>query len=261
MEKIELKSIKNIIVVASGKGGVGKSTVSANLALGLSRKGLKVGLVDADIYGPSVPAMFGLGMQDVAQFEEEGKTRILPIEKFGIKLMSLGFLVPLEKAIVWRCPLAANAVKQLFTDVVWGELDYLIVDFPPGTGDVHLTTFQDIRVDGAIIVTTPQAIAVNDARKSAEMLTNEGLAIPFIGIVENMSWFTPLNHPEEKYYIFGKGGGKIIAQEFYTTLLAQLPLIQDRFVDGRLNLYMSDKTPMMALFDDLADKVIEKSKK
>lgn len=261
MEKLELKSIKNIIVVASGKGGVGKSTVSANLALALSRKGFKVGLVDADIYGPSVPAMFGLGMQDVAEFQEEGKTRILPIEKFGIKLISLGFLVPLEKAIVWRGPLAANAVKQLFTDVVWGDLDYLIVDFPPGTGDVHLTTIQDIRVDGAIIVTTPQAIAVNDARKSAEMLTNEGLAIPFIGIVENMSWFTPLNHPEEKYYIFGKGGGEIIAKEFYTTLLSQLPIIQDAFVDGKLNLYMSDSTPMKALFDDLADKLIEKTNK
>lgn len=261
MEKLELESVKNVIVVASGKGGVGKSTVASNLALALSRKNLRVGLVDADIYGPSIPAMFGLGMQDVEQMEENGRTIIYPVEKFGIKLMSLGFMVPEERAIIWRGPLAANAVKQIFSDVIWGDLDYLIVDFPPGTGDVHITTIQDIRVDGVIIVTTPQTIAVNDARKSAEMLTNNALAVPFIGIVENMSWFTPLNHPEEKYYIFGKGGGETIAKEFFTTLLTQLPLIQDTSENNKPNLYMDDSTPMKGLFDDLATKLIEKTKK
>ncbi len=260
MEKNQLKSIKHVIVVASGKGGVGKSTVAANIALGLSRMGKKVGLIDADIYGPSMPAMFGMGMQNLNQYEENGKTRIDPIEKHGLKLMSLGFMVPEERAIIWRGPLAANAVKQMFEDVVWGELDYLIVDFPPGTGDVHLTTLMDIRIDGSIIVTTPSILSIVDARKSAEMFTNQAFAIPFIGIVENMSWFTPKNHPDEKYYLFGKGGGEKMAKEFFTKLLIQLPLILEESKEetSEHNLFLDDSTPMKSLFDELAKAIEER---
>ncbi|MDD2489347.1 MAG: Mrp/NBP35 family ATP-binding protein [Bacteroidales bacterium] len=260
MEKLEMKSIKHIIVVASGKGGVGKSTVSANLAIALSRKNLKVGLVDADIYGPSIPAMFGLGMLSPEMAMEDGKNKMKPFEKYGIKLMSIGFLVPEERAVIWRGPMASNAVKQLFTETIWGELDYLVIDFPPGTGDVQITTIQDLKIDGAIIVTTPQIISVNDARKSAEMLTNEALSVPFLGVVENMSWFTPLNHPEEKYFLFGKGGGQIIADEFYTSLLTKLPLVQEvgEMADKGKNLFMDNSNPMQDLFDKLAEDVINK---
>ena len=203
-----LKGVKNIVAVASGKGGVGKSTISANLAVALANSSAKVGLLDADIYGPSVPIMFDLeGAQPLGK-EVEGKTKILPIEKYGIKLLSIGFFVKPEQALIWRGVMATNALKQLINDTEWGELDYFIVDLPPGTGDIHLTLVQTLPVTGVVIVTTPQEVALADARKAFNMFTQKEIKVPILGLVENMSWFTPQELPENKYYLFGKEGGK-----------------------------------------------------
>lgn len=221
-----LPGVKNVILIASGKGGVGKSTVAANLAISLANSGASVGLVDADIYGPSVPLMFGLINEQPQVFEEDGKTRIVPFERFGIKLISIGFFVDPEKALIWRGPMASNALKQLFTDVEWGALDYLIVDTPPGTGDIHLTLVQTLSVDGVAIVTTPQEVALADARKAINMFRQESINVPVLGLIENMAYFTPAELPDNKYYIFGKDGGKRLAEEMHTQLLARIPLVQ-----------------------------------
>lgn len=222
-----LPKVKNIIAVISGKGGVGKSTVSANLALALAEGGASVGLMDADIYGPSIPIMFGVrGERPMMKDGGNGKGIIVPMERFGIKLMSIGFLIDDKDAVVWRGPMVSSAVKQFITDVDWGELDYLVIDMPPGTGDIHLTMVQTVPVTGAVIVTTPQAVALADAKKGIAMFGQAQINVPIIGLVENMSWFTPAELPHNKYYIFGKEGGKKLAEEYDIPFLGQIPLVQ-----------------------------------
>jgi ATP-binding protein involved in chromosome partitioning len=224
--KALLSKVKNIIAVVSGKGGVGKSTVAANLALALSKEGAKVGLMDADIYGPSVPIMFGLRGQRPFMTNVDGRDMIVPMEKYGIKIMSIGLLVDEKSAVVWRGPMASSAIKQFVTDVLWEELDYLIIDMPPGTGDIHLTLVQTVPVTGAIIVTTPQEVAVADAKKAIAMFGQAQIKVPIIGLVENMAWFTPAELPENKYYIFGKEGGKKMADQYDIPFLGEIPLVQ-----------------------------------
>jgi ATP-binding protein involved in chromosome partitioning len=221
-----LSGVKNIIAICSGKGGVGKSTISSNLAVALAQSGASVGLMDADIYGPSVPIMFGVRGQRPMMENVDGKDMIVPMESNGIKLMSIGLLVDDKQAVVWRGPMASSAIRQFVTDVNWGNLDYLIVDMPPGTGDIHLTLMQMIPVNGAVIVTTPQDVALADAKKAIAMFGQAQLQIPILGIVENMSWFTPAELPDNKYYIFGKDGGKKLAEEYEIPFLGQIPLIQ-----------------------------------
>lgn len=221
-----LPNVRNIIAVVSGKGGVGKSTVAANLALALAQGGAKVGLMDADIYGPSVPIMFGVRGERPMMMEIEGKGMIIPLERYGIKLMSIGLLVDEKNAVVWRGPMASSAIKQFVTDVFWGELDYLVIDMPPGTGDIHLTLMQTVPVTGSVIVTTPQDVALADAKKGIAMFGQAQLNVPIIGLVENMSYFTPAELPDNKYYIFGKDGGKRLAEEYDLPFLGQIPLVQ-----------------------------------
>ncbi|HEX3025479.1 MAG TPA: Mrp/NBP35 family ATP-binding protein [Chitinophagaceae bacterium] len=222
----ELKGVKNIIAVVSGKGGVGKSTVAANLALALAEGGASVGLMDADIYGPSVPIMFGVRGARPMMKEVDGKGLIVPIEKFGIKLLSIGLLVDEKNAVVWRGPMASSAIRQFVTEVDWGELDYLIIDMPPGTGDIHLTLIQTVPVTGAVVVTTPQAVALADAKKAIAMFAQAQINVPIIGLVENMAYFTPAELPNNKYYLFGKEGGKNLAEEYELPFLGQIPLVQ-----------------------------------
>jgi ATP-binding protein involved in chromosome partitioning len=221
-----LSEVKNIIAVFSGKGGVGKSTVSSNLAVSLAQSGAKVGIMDADIYGPSIPMMFGVRGKRPMMTNIAGKDMIEPLEAHGIKVMSIGLLVDDKQAVVWRGPMASSAIRQFVTDVNWGELDYLILDMPPGTGDIHLTLLQMIPVSGAVIVTTPQDVAVADAKKAIAMFAQAQVKVPILGIVENMSWFTPQELPDNKYFIFGKDGGKRLAEEYEIPFLGQLPLIQ-----------------------------------
>lgn len=222
-----LSGVKNIIAVVSGKGGVGKSTVSANLALALAEGGASVGLMDADIYGPSVPIMFGVRGERPLMKEMNGKGMIVPLEKFGIKLMSIGLLVDEKNAVVWRGPMASSAIRQFVTDVDWGELDYLVIDMPPGTGDIHLTLMQTVPVTGVVIVTTPQNVALADAKKGIAMFGQAQINVPIIGLVENMAYFTPAELPDNKYYLFGKDGGKNLAEEYDLPFLGQVPLVQD----------------------------------
>ena len=224
--KALLSKVKNIIAVVSGKGGVGKSTVAANLALSLAEGGAKVGLMDADIYGPSVPIMFGLRGERPLMSSIEGKDMIIPIEKFGIKLMSIGLLVDEKSAVVWRGPMASSAIRQFVTDVYWDELDYLVIDMPPGTGDIHLTLVQTVPVTGAIIVTTPQDVALADAKKAIAMFGQAQIKVPIIGLVENMAWFTPAELPNNRYYIFGKEGGRKMADQYDIPFLGEIPLVQ-----------------------------------
>ena len=221
-----LPQVKNIIAVFSGKGGVGKSTIAANLALALAQGGAQVGLMDADIYGPSVPIMFGVRGERPLMQEVNGKGMIVPLERFGIQLMSIGLLVDEKNAVVWRGPMASSAVKQFVTDVNWGQLDYLVIDMPPGTGDIHLTLLQSVPVTGAVIVSTPQDVALADAKKGIAMFGQAQLNVPLIGLVENMSYFTPAELPESRYYIFGKQGGRRLADEYDIPFLGEIPLVQ-----------------------------------
>lgn len=221
-----LSKVKNIIAVVSGKGGVGKSTVSANLALALAEGGAKVGLMDADIYGPSVPIMFGVRGQRPMMKDANGEGIIIPIQKFGIDLMSIGLLVDEKDAVVWRGPMASSAIRQFITDVEWGELDYLIIDMPPGTGDIHLTIMQTVPVTGVVIVTTPQNVALADAKKAIAMFGQANVNVPIIGLIENMAYFTPAELPNNKYYLFGKDGGRNLAEEYDLAFLGQIPLVQ-----------------------------------
>ncbi|WP_028896301.1 Mrp/NBP35 family ATP-binding protein [Prevotella sp. HUN102] len=227
-----LPQVKNVIAVSSGKGGVGKSTVSANLAIALARLGYKVGLLDTDIFGPSMPKMFGV--EDVRPYavEKEGRQLIEPVEKYGVKLLSVGFFVNPDTATLWRGSMASNALKQLIADGDWGELDYFILDTPPGTSDIHLTLLQTLAITGAVIVSTPQNVALADARKGIDMYRNEKVDVPILGLVENMAWFTPAELPNNKYYIFGKDGAKKLAEEMECPLLAQIPIVQSICENG-----------------------------
>ena len=222
-----LPGVKNIIAVSSGKGGVGKSTVAANLAVALSQMGMKVGLLDCDIFGPSVPQMFQ--MEDARPYSEptDGRDLIMPLEKYGVKVLSIGFFVDPAQATLWRGGMACNALKQLIGDAHWGDLDYFVLDTPPGTSDIHLTLVQTLPITGAVIVSTPQQVALADARKGINMYQNEKVNVPILGLVENMSWFTPAQHPEERYYIFGQEGVKALAEEMQVPLLGQIPVVQD----------------------------------
>ena len=220
-----LPSVKNIIGVSSGKGGVGKSTIAANLAVALAQLGYKVGLLDADIFGPSVPKMFGVEDAKLYMETVDGRDLIIPIEKYGVKLLSIGFLVDPEKAVLWRGGMASNALKQLITEANWGDLDYFVIDMPPGTSDIHLTLVQTLAITGAIVVSTPQEVALADARKGISMFQSKEVNVPLLGLVENMSWFTPAAHPDEQYFIFGKDGGKKLAERLGVELLGQVPLV------------------------------------
>lgn len=225
VEKL-LPDVKNIIAVSSGKGGVGKSTVSANLAIALARLGYKVGLLDTDIFGPSMPKMFGVEDERPYAVQKDGRQLIAPVERYGVKMLSIGFFVSPDTALVWRGGMATSALKQLIADADWGDLDYFILDTPPGTSDIHLTLLQTLAITGAVIVSTPQKVALADARKGIDMYQNEKVNIPILGLVENMAWFTPAELPENKYYIFGKEGCKELAKEMNVPLLAQIPIVQ-----------------------------------
>lgn len=227
-----LPEVKNVIAVSSGKGGVGKSTVAANLAVALAKMGYKVGLLDADIFGPSVPKMFQV--EDAKPYSENigGRDLIVPVEKYGLKLLSIGFFVKPDQATLWRGGMASNALKQLVGDAAWGELDYFILDTPPGTSDIHLTLLQTLAITGAVIVSTPQQVALADARKGVDMYTNDKVNVPILGLVENMAWFTPAELPENKYYIFGKEGCKQLAEELDVPLLGQIPIVQSICENG-----------------------------
>ena len=227
-----LPGVKNIIAVSSGKGGVGKSTVSANLAIALARLGYKVGLLDTDIFGPSMPKMFHVEEERPYAIHKDGRDLIIPVEKYGVKLLSIGFFVSPDTATLWRGGMATSALKQLIADADWGELDYFILDTPPGTSDIHLTLLQTLPITGAVIVSTPQAVALADARKGIDMYRNEKVNVPILGLIENMAWFTPAELPENKYYIFGKEGCKQLATEMKVPLLAQIPLVQSICENG-----------------------------
>ncbi len=246
--KTVLSGVKNIIAIVSGKGGVGKSTVAANFALALSEGGAKVGLMDADIYGPSQHIMFGIRGERPLMKDNGAKGLIVPIEKFGIKIMSIGLLVDEKQAVVWRGPMVSSAIRQFVTEVDWGELDYLIIDMPPGTGDIHLTIVQTVPVTGVIVVTTPQVVAIADAKKGVAMFGQAQLKVPVIGLVENMSYFTPAELPGNKYYIFGKDGGKNLADEFDIPFLGQIPLVQSIREGGDIGI------PLMLSDDEITKK-------
>jgi len=225
-ERPLLPHVKNIIAIASGKGGVGKSTVAANLAVALAQSGASVGLIDADVYGPSVPKMFGVEGRRPSAHTAEGVEWIIPVEKYGVKLLSVGFFIKPEDAVIWRGPMATSALKQLITQGDWGTLDYLLIDLPPGTGDVHLTMVQEVPVTGVVIVSTPQDVALADVIKGINMFTGEKINVPVLGLVENMAWFTPEELPDNKYYIFGKEGCKKLADKMQIPLLGQVPIVQ-----------------------------------
>lgn len=261
-EKMPLEGVKNIIVVASGKGGVGKSTVSANLAIALAREGYRTALVDADIYGPSIPKMFGIEEEKPDMISVNNKNMMNPIEKYGVKIMSIGFFIAKNQGLIWRGPMAANAITQLFTDTHWNGTDIMIIDFPPGTGDIQLTAVQKLKLTGAVIVTTPQEVALNDARKAASMFLNKDLNVPLLGVIENMSWFSPGLHPEEKYFIFGKDGGIKLAAELQVGLLGQIPLVMevgDAAEQGQ-SIFNQQSKPAVSVFEAIAGQLISKFK-
>ncbi len=226
MERPVLPNVKNIVAIASGKGGVGKSTVAVNLAVALANSGAKVGLLDADIFGPSIPKMFGTENERPAGVKIDGREMINPLEKFGVKFLSVGFFVDPDSAIIWRGPMASNALKQLISEGNWGDLDYLLIDLPPGTSDIHLTLVQSVPVTGAVIVTTPQDVALADVVRGTSMFQSKSVDVPVLGLIENMAWFTPAELPKNKYYIFGKDGGKKLADKLGLPLLGQIPIVQ-----------------------------------
>ncbi len=254
-----LSGVKNIVAIASGKGGVGKSTIAVNLAVSLGKSGAKVGLIDADIYGPSIPLMFGLVNEKPFVKEINGKTKVIPIERYGIHLLSIGFFVDDSQALVWRGPMASNALMQLFNDSDWGELDYLIVDLPPGTGDIHLSLVQQVPVTGVAIVTTPQEVALADARKAVSMFQQDKINVPVLGFIENMSYFTPAELPDNKYYIFGKEGGKKLAEKMNVRLLGEIPLVQSVCESGDNGhpIALDDNTLIGKAFKEMAGNIAQ----
>ena len=258
-----LAKIKNIIAVASGKGGVGKSTVAANLAISLAKKGHKTGIIDADIYGPSIPLMFNVMNAKPKVKNEGGQQWIVPIEQYGVKVLSIGFFVDPTQALIWRGPMASNALKQLLDETDWGELDYLVIDLPPGTGDIHLTLAQDVPVNGIVVVTTPQEVALADARKAISMFNQEKIRIPILGFVENMSYFTPAELPDNKYYIFGREGGKRLASDAGLPFLGEIPLVQSicDSGDNGTPISLDDNSPVTEAFMQLAQNVSDETAK
>ena len=254
-----LKEVKNIIAIASGKGGVGKSTVSANLAVALAKTGAKVGLLDADIYGPSMPKMFNIEKARPEIFKKDGKDKIRPVESYGVQVLSIGFFVNVEDPLIWRGSMATNALKQFINDVEWGALDYLLIDLPPGTGDIHLTMVQNLAITGAIVVSTPQDVALADAIKGINMFKSESINVPLLGMIENMAWFTPEELPDNKYYIFGKDGCKNLAEQRDIALLGQIPLVQsirENGDNGRPSA-MDENSPTGKAFMELAQETIK----
>ena len=254
-----LKNVKNIIAIASGKGGVGKSTITANLAIALAKTGAKVGVLDADIYGPSMPKMFGIEGARPSIEKIDGKDKIHPIDSYGVKVLSIGFFVNAEDPLIWRGSMATNALNQFINDVVWGDLDYLLFDLPPGTGDIHLTMVQGLPVTAAVVVSTPQDVALADAIKGINMFKTESINVPLLGLVENMAWFTPEELPDNKYYIFGKEGCKKLADERNIPLLGQIPLVQSirEGGDSGVPTAADEKSIMGKAFAELTEKVLE----
>lgn len=257
-EKASVSKVKNIIAVASGKGGVGKSTVAVNLAVAIAKTGAKVGLIDADIYGPSIPKMFNVEHVQPEVVKEDGMDLIVPVENFGVKLLSIGFFVDPNNALIWRGPMATSALKQLIHQGAWGELDYLFIDMPPGTSDIHLTIVQEIAITGAVIVSTPQDVALADAVKGISMFNSENIKVPVLGLVENMAWFTPEELPNNKYYIFGKDGCKKLAERMKLPLLGQIPIVQSIREGGDFGEPVALHTSIVAeAFDKLASNLME----
>jgi ATP-binding protein involved in chromosome partitioning len=256
-----LPKVKNIIAISSGKGGVGKSTVSANLAVALAAMGYKVGLLDADIFGPSMPKMFGVESARPLLIQKDGRELIQPEERYGVKLLSIGFFVNQADAVLWRGSMASNALKQLISDGDWGELDFFLLDLPPGTSDIHLTLVQTLAITGAVVVTTPQQVALADARKGISMFMGEKINVPVLGLVENMAWFTPAELPENKYYLFGKEGGKQLAEELGVPLLGQIPIVQSICEGGDEGkpVALNSETITGMAFRSLAEKVLEQT--
>ena len=254
-----LPEVKNIVAIASGKGGVGKSTITANIAGGLAKLGYKVGIVDADIYGPSIPTMFDVVKERPTMIDVDGTPKIAPVMAYGISILSIGFFTEADNAVVWRGPMASKALTQLFTDAHWGELDYLLIDLPPGTGDIHLSLVQTVPLDGAVIVSTPQEVALADARRGVNMFRMDTLKVPIVGIVENMAWFTPAELPENKYYLFGRDGAKNLAAGMEVPFLGHIPLVQsvrEAGDAGRPAVYQENSI-VGAAFDELVRTFIE----
>jgi ATP-binding protein involved in chromosome partitioning len=264
IEKIAMPEIKNMIMVVSGKGGVGKSTVAAGMAMSLAEEGYSVGLLDADIFGPSVPTLMNL--HDIGRpmkVIKDGKEVMEPYERFGIKVMSIGFFFDPEQAVIWRGPMVSNVLKQLITETNWGELDYLIIDTPPGTGDIHITLLQSFFITGALVVTTPQLVAIADVQRAIGMLRDDVIGAPVLGIIENMTWFTPSKHPEEKYFLFGKGGGEKLSEMFNVPLIAQIPVNETICAScdgGKINDLFND-SKIREGFDNLTARILELTEK
>jgi ATP-binding protein involved in chromosome partitioning len=256
-----LPGVKNIIAVASGKGGVGKSTVAANLAVATARAGYNVGIIDADIFGPSIPKMLNAENRKPSVISEKGRELLVPVDSYGVQILSIGFFVDPDDAVVWRGPMATNALKQFMSQTQWGSLDYMFIDLPPGTSDIHLTMVQEVPVTGAVVVTTPQQVALADAVKGINMFRGERINVPVLGLVENMSWFTPAELPDNRYYIFGREGGRNLAEKFGLPLLGQIPIVQGicESGDNGKPVVLDDNSPVAAAFGELARNVIRET--
>lgn len=256
-----IPGIKNIIAVGSGKGGVGKSTVTANLAVTLAKMGFKVGVLDADIYGPSIPMMFDVAMEKPMSVTVEGRSKMKPIENYGVKVLSIGFFTRPDQAVIWRGPMAAKALNQMIFDAAWGELDFLMIDLPPGTGDIHLSIMQAMPITGAVIVSTPQNVALADARKAVAMFEQDSIQVPVLGIVENMAYFTPAELPDNKYYIFGKGGARFLSENLKVPFLGEIPLVQGICESGDVGrpAAMQEDTPTQEAFENITRDMVEQT--
>ncbi|WP_417885274.1 P-loop NTPase [Zunongwangia sp.] len=256
-----IPGIKNIIAVASGKGGVGKSTVTANLAVSLSKMGFKVGVLDADVYGPSVPLMFDVAAERPLSVTVDGKSKMKPVENYGIKILSIGFFTKPNQAVIWRGPMAAKALNQMIFDADWGELDFLLVDLPPGTGDIHLSIMQSLPISGSVVVSTPQNVALADAKKGVAMFQQESINVPVLGIVENMAYFTPEELPENKYYIFGEHGARNLAEDLQVPFLGEIPLVQSLRESGDIGrpAAMQEGTPLEEAFQEITRNVVQET--